>query len=265
MSQQPPLVSPTTLSGTPLASSSSEGSPETVKVYNVQNRCVAPPRLLPLNTVELRSQDTIELINPLIRIAPSFIEEANLGIPLSCMTIKGVGRAEEGSIEYDIPTFTQPTILIVVDRSVPWSDELMKSAEAFVRRFKSFVDTYVRNEHREMDIAVEFISDKLVAPKHVSFVEWDQDLAQAWSGIEDAVQDILEKHSATREKMNSLSLIRLGYDSNRDLNPKTVYITLDYDSPEPDWPPVWQELQSYVDTFNMDLVVHMEHNSCDRY
>jgi hypothetical protein len=41
---------------------------------------------------------------------------------------------------------------------------------------------------------------------------------------------------------------------------KTVYVALDYESPEVSWPPVLAKLQEYVDGYGFGLHVHLEHN-----
>jgi hypothetical protein len=58
--------------------------------------------------------------------------------------------------------------------------------------------------------------------------------------------------------MTSIALFRLGF--NKDgANPKTVYVSLGYESPEISWPPVLARLQEYVDEYNLDLHVYLEH------
>jgi hypothetical protein len=39
-----------------------------------------------------------------------------------------------------------------------------------------------------------------------------------------------------------------------------VYVTVDYDSPEAGWPPIVESMRKFVDGFDPDLRVHLEHN-----
>lgn len=89
-------------------------------------------------------------------------------------------------------------------------------------------------------------------------------LARAWPGIRHNVFSTLEEYASTKGCTTAISLLRLGYDRvDTSQNPRTVYITLDYNSSGYGWPPVSRRIQEYLDSFNMALVVHMEHNFID--
>ncbi|KAK3945665.1 hypothetical protein QBC46DRAFT_430296 [Diplogelasinospora grovesii] len=60
--------------------------------------------------------------------------------------------------------------------------------------------------------------------------------------------------------MTAISLFRLGFDDYYN-NPKTVYVTVGYESAETGWPPVEQKMQAFLDKFHFDLHVHLEHNT----
>lgn len=113
-----------------------------------------------------------------------------------------------------------------------------------------------------MDISVEMLHSDLLRQKYISTLDDDaqlKDLQAAWSSIKGGVYRILEYYTSTAGHLVSISVFKLGFD-DRFNNPKTVYITLDYDSPEAGWPPVLNALQTFVDTFRFDLHVHLEHN-----
>lgn len=128
-------------------------------------------------------------------------------------------------------------------------------------------DKYTSGHSLGIDIAVELISKTLIDEKFVSVIDCTEpgaaSLARAWPGIRYTVFQTLETFASTKGYTTAISLLRLGYDRVPSYNPRTVYITLDYSSSGYGWPPVLRQLQKYVDTFNMGLVVHMEHNLVD--
>ena len=101
-------------------------------------------------------------------------------------------------------------------------------------------------------------------PKHLTPIYPSEagsaELVAAWPRIRAGIYDILESSPATAVTMTFLSLFRLGTSEKGDNNPKTVYVALDYDSQASTWPPILDAMQAHVDTFQMDLKVHMEHN-----
>lgn len=128
-------------------------------------------------------------------------------------------------------------------------------------------DKYTSGHSLGIDIVVELISKTLIDEKFVSVIDCTEpgaaSLARAWPGIRYTVFQTLETFASTKGYTTAISLLRLGYDRVPSYNPRTVYITLDYSSSGYGWPPVLRQLQKYVDTFNMGLVVHMEHNLVD--
>jgi hypothetical protein len=113
-------------------STSSESSLGVFGISNQMNRCIAPPRPLPLETIELTSNGLTQLVGSFLSKAWELMQEGNVGIDQSSVEVEAVQRMFRGDVE-DI----QPTILVVVD--APWTEELMKAGEVFVESLKSFV------------------------------------------------------------------------------------------------------------------------------
>jgi hypothetical protein len=113
-------------------STSSESSLGVFGISNQMNRCIAPPRPLPLETIKLTSNGLVQLVSSFLPKAWELMQEANLGIDKSSVKVEAVQRMFRGDAE-DI----QATILVVVD--APWTKELMKAGEVFVESLKSFV------------------------------------------------------------------------------------------------------------------------------
>lgn len=107
-------------------------------------------------------------------------------------------------------------------------------------------------------------SKALVLSKYLTFIDPEElggrHLMNARPHIEKGIDDILESFEATRNCVTSIDLFRLGFNPEGSKNPKTVYVSVDDNSPAPSWPPVLDAMQRYVDTFDMDLKVHMEHS-----
>jgi hypothetical protein len=61
--------------------------------------------------------------------------------------------------------------------------------------------------------------------------------------------------------MTCITMFRLGFEwVYYRINPKTVYISLDYGSPESQWPPILNAIERFVNNFDLDLRVYVEHN-----
>ncbi|KAH6884222.1 hypothetical protein B0T10DRAFT_579666 [Thelonectria olida] len=82
---------------------------------------------------------------------------------------------------------------------------------------------------------VEMLAPERTMKKYLGGVEHMPDLEKGWPGIKKLVRERLEAFEATRSYMNQLGLFRLGYSQDREMNPITVYICVDYDSDESKW------------------------------
>ncbi|KAK3353818.1 hypothetical protein B0T25DRAFT_221366 [Lasiosphaeria hispida] len=242
------------------ASSSSESALGTFAISNLDNRVVTPPRPLPLVTYQSDSDDESRRLKTLF--GDAFERKAveltsNIGIPTPAVDASFVAR-----ISRDDPADTQPTVLIIVDK---WTPESKVPWQGVVEKLKCYIDQQVADllGTIAVDVSVEMLARDLVRPKYLSLLDKDEEiyprLVATWPRIQDGIYDILESFSSTSGHMTAISLFKLGF--NRDLdNPNTVYVTVDYDSPASGWPPVLQAMRAYADSFDMDLVVHLEHN-----
>ncbi|KAH7155363.1 hypothetical protein B0J13DRAFT_604376 [Dactylonectria estremocensis] len=152
-----------------------------------------------------------------------------------------------------------PTLLIVtkwgtVDAGRKWT----QAAEDMV----ALVDeTFQTPAHMRMVLDVEMIAPRLVLPVYFDTVRNRPDLQAAWPRISSIVSDRLEAHEATFDKMNSLSLFRVGNSPELEQNPITVYISVDFESDETQWDTVVDDIRSNCrDEGWTDLSIHIEHN-----
>jgi hypothetical protein len=112
------------------------------------------------------------------------------------------------------------------------------------------------------DISVEMVTQDLIRQKFLSPLDNDEvypRLKVAWPTIKSGIFNILQKFGSTAGHMTTIALFKLGLNEAYN-NPKTVYVTVDYESPESGWPPVVKNMQTFVDEFGFDLHVHLEHN-----
>lgn len=115
----------------------------------------------------------------------------------------------------------------------------------------------------QIDINVEMVLEDLVLPKFLSPLDHDDvypHLKSAWPKIKPGIYNILQKYASTADHMTAIALFKLGFNESYNSH-KTVYVTVDYESPEAGWPPVLKDMQTFVDGFNFDLHVHLEHNT----
>ncbi|KAI8717651.1 hypothetical protein NCS52_00841600 [Fusarium sp. LHS14.1] len=92
------------------------------------------------------------------------------------------------------------------------------------------------------------------------------DLAEAWPTIRSFAQQRLEVHRATKSRMTTIALFRLGPHANPSGNPITLYISVDYKSDESRWPDVAQDITRGLSRMGWDTIrIHIEHNVPERY
>jgi hypothetical protein len=155
------------------------------------------------------------------------------------------------------PWTTQPTVVI----AMPWRDNSREVWEQIVIQLKRYVDE--RAAPLGFDVAIEIIAPELFQRKYISPILDDQSLGKLsadWPAIKNRVVDILDLFPATASHMNLISLFRLGYEPDSEQNPKTIYVSFDYQSDQLAWPSVIQRIQDYLDGLGHGLHVHMEHN-----
>jgi hypothetical protein len=151
----------------------------------------------------------------------------------------------------------EPTILIIAE----WTQESPNTWMRVVGELKAWIDDRLHESGFEgRNVAVEMIARQLTRRKRIAPVLNKPDLERDWPSILDSVYRILESFDQTRSRMTSISLFRLGFSVVREVNPITVYISVDYDCRESTWPPVIRAIETYIQGTIHDLHVHMEHN-----
>jgi hypothetical protein len=136
---------------------------------------------------------------------------------------------------------TQPAIFIVADE---WTTDSPRPWQNVVETVKRYVDVRVVEtpEAKRVDISVEMVAEDLVREKHLSLLDKDAThpyVKEAWPCIKERIFDILESFSATAGHMTVIALFKLSPDRYNN-NPKTVYVSVGYESPESGWPPLWK-------------------------
>ncbi|KAF5019111.1 hypothetical protein F66182_8880 [Fusarium sp. NRRL 66182] len=159
--------------------------------------------------------------------------------------------------EYQVRTAI-PTIFIIN----PWSLTAPTTWKAAVREIAALVTNIVRrsNSGRPYFI-VEMIAPELVSPVYCYPVLDQPGLMESWYLISSLVCQRLEAFEGTRRKMTNVSLLRYGLSEDRDANPITIYISVDYTSDETQWQDVMTSIKGALEQQGWpDLHVHMEHN-----
>ncbi|KAM7217609.1 hypothetical protein V8F06_006993 [Rhypophila decipiens] len=84
---------------------------------------------------------------------------------------------------------------------------------------------------------------------------------EKWSTtICDGILDLLKSLPTTNNRVNSIAVFHMGYNITKPTdNPKTVYVAVDYDTPEEEFPGVLDKTQEYLDGFGLGLVAFIEH------
>ncbi len=157
----------------------------------------------------------------------------------------------------------KPTILVVAE----WDDTSPDLWERAVKAVKRFIDSesHKSGQLDNFDIGVEMIAPELLQEKfvHVPKSEFTTMLTEYWPHILDKVDQLLESHPATSDKVNSISLFELGRSEfeSKGKNPLTVYISVDLEADEREWPAVADDIQAFLDTYALNMRVHLEHGT----
>lgn len=168
-------------------------------------------------------------------------------------------RAVEGD-----DTRGQPTVLVVAT----WDDTSPVVWGRAVKQAKRFIDAKALAHGHHLDIAVEIIAEELTRElyvSHISECELTSGLARDWDCIKGNVGRILKTNEATEGKVSTIPLFRLGSSVKLDANPLTVYVSVDYESSEGNWPPIIDQIQHYLNGYPYKFQLHIEHDSLQTY
>ncbi|CCT75285.1 uncharacterized protein FFB20_07151 [Fusarium fujikuroi] len=150
-----------------------------------------------------------------------------------------------------------PTILIFA----PWSTEKQRDWERAAQEMAMFLAGLSRVcSFGETDIHVEIMAPELVQPTHCTNID-DPVYQSAWEYLSSTIFNRLQWLRATQGHVTCLSLQKYGTDDCVQDNPPTVYISVDNDSDETQWPEVVTEVKRTLDAAEWDdFQVHIEHN-----
>ncbi|KAK1762459.1 hypothetical protein QBC33DRAFT_551924 [Phialemonium atrogriseum] len=160
----------------------------------------------------------------------------------------------------------RPIIFIVAD----WSDSARYVWPRIVLAVKEYVDSEIAKNTQlsHISVHVEMVAPELTMRKYLSPVPNDKTLPgleRDWPMIKTRVREMLESAPATSSHITAICLFRLGYDPHHTENPKTVYVSVDYESNEEGWAVLVDRIQAYLNTLRHDLHFHIEHNAMNRF
>lgn len=240
------------------SSDSSEAGP--FLVSSVKHRVAAPPaRPLPNDS---RWNEDCRLIQRFLGLG---LEDGVAKI----LTDNGIQTEEPPELWFrSVEGDGQPTIVVVA----AWDEKTSPPVwERAVKQAKRFVDATVlasSPELRHLDVAVEMLAEELTREQYVSCIsnnEGTDSLVRGWDIIRDDVGRTLESFPQTQGRVTSISLFNFGPLEDVERNPPTVYISVDYESDETQWPPITSEIQRGLDTYGYNLRVHIEHGGPESY
>jgi hypothetical protein len=151
-----------------------------------------------------------------------------------------------------------PTLLVVA----PWSSEKIPIWEKTVQEMVMILAELSKSSSiREGDIHVE-----TTAPELEQRVYWDvssdPSLNGTWDWVRPKVQDCLQSFQATRDRLTTIPLFQYGVFPDRQDNPLTIYISVDFGSDETGWYEVIADIKNMLQGVAAwgHVQVHMEHN-----
>lgn len=214
---------------------------------------------------------------PTLRPLPlktSFVERLPIGIQEVSQAITRQARAmiqkhnllfEDDENEVNLNMLQQPddstTAIPTLMISAPWSHEMQGAWVEVVQELVIFLRELLRNSgNKDRDIHVEIIAPELQQTIYYGDVS-EPFLLGSWDTVMDMVYKRLQSFEATKDHMTTIALEKYGVDPDRRSNPPTVYISVDHDSDETQWPVILTDIKSTIDAVGWNHVqVHIEHN-----
>ncbi|SCV50129.1 uncharacterized protein FFB14_11286 [Fusarium fujikuroi] len=150
-----------------------------------------------------------------------------------------------------------PTILILA----PWSAEKQRDWIRATQELAIFLADLSRVcSFSETEIHVEIMAPELVQRIYYTRID-DPVFQSAWECLSGTISNRLQSLRATRGHITCLSLQKYGTKDHVGANPSTVYISVDYDAYETQWPQAVTEVKRTLDATGWDDVqAHIEHN-----
>ncbi|KAH8729155.1 hypothetical protein BGZ61DRAFT_346710 [Ilyonectria robusta] len=140
-----------------------------------------------------------------------------------------------------------------------WNDESFATWPQAVREIVDFIEDQTSALPQAI-LDVEMIAPERVKKKYLGLVGDDPALHSAWPSLGSLIQERLELFEATSSHYTSIGLFRLGYSEIEEDNPITVYIPVEYDSDETEWPVIIDDILSTLASHGWpQLHVHIEH------
>lgn len=162
------------------------------------------------------------------------------------------------------PNDPRTTLLIVTK----WTSNALETWPNIVSELKRYVNYRVSliDELKDVEIDVEMVAPELVMDKYIAPIPNDANFAKIaadWPAIRTGVVKILGYYDSTKNYITAVALFSLGYKLSN--NPRTVFISVSYDSNSTTWPPIVKQLQDFVDEYKYGLEIHMEHNQVTQF
>lgn len=155
-----------------------------------------------------------------------------------------------------------PTLLMVAE----WKIDSETTWPIALNEIIGFMNLYLRECMCYEKVHVELISFEMTAPKYLGCPPSIPGLLEAWPNLQEQILSMLNRIPETKNFVTAIGLFTLGFNPTPDLNPTTVYISLDDPSDETAWGSISDSVKSflYVRGWGM-LDVHMEHNKVERH
>ncbi|KAJ2966951.1 hypothetical protein NQ176_g9903 [Zarea fungicola] len=243
------------------------GSRGSFGISNVQFRAGAPPlRSLPLTTgFNLQSLFISRNFGPEIDIAVYDILKQN-GVILNQERGCDIGNEDPTHSHWIIcsragnetPYSEECTLLIISPWNDSVSDDLWHNS---VRDLKVWIDAFLDGKNvAQVDVHVEIIDKWLYARKYTAPIVDRPDLDRDWETlIKPRVRNLLQSYEALKDEWNCIGLFHYGPSEFPEENSPTIYISFDRHCSEVTWAPFRMNLQTWLDSTNYGIGIHIEH------
>ncbi|KAF4955948.1 hypothetical protein FGADI_4121 [Fusarium gaditjirri] len=157
------------------------------------------------------------------------------------------------------PRTGEPTVTVVLPWLLDSKAKWTSAVQAIAIRNKELLQG---TKFEDTPPRIEFMAPEIVGPIYLGVVDDRPYLLQHWDHIKRVINGHLNTFDATRTFVTSIMLLRHGLSPNTNINPVTIYISVDRRSDEKQWDAILTNLETSLKGLGWsDIRVHLEHNS----
>lgn len=171
----------------------------------------------------------------------------------------------EVDVIWRLDALTRADMIPTLYMNAEWKHDSQDTWPVAMREIVNFMYRYLRQHECNDEVFAEIIAFERTIPKYLSCPPHIPGLAEKWPSLQEELISMLDSFPATSKFVNTVGLFRLGFYEDKDMNPTTVYISLDSGSDETGWGAVCDQLKEFLRSEGWGILdVHLEHNHLEQ-